>query len=144
MRMRTSSAAIKALLDVLSKVAAMRTTYGLSCVAVWKTSSIHLELKREYTAGLWNSPQDRIHTHLVENAHYKVSILDRKKWENGFGPKKHVIIGFADNLKIKDYAGTRCCGQQSEDGCVLRLDCCNSGFQAEVLAFKKNGRILLG
>lgn len=49
---------------------------------------------------LWNAPWDRSKIYLVEEAHYKVSILDRKEWEDGFGPK-HGIIWFIDDRKSK-------------------------------------------
>lgn len=72
-----------ALLDVPSlavetiKAAAMRTSYKLSYVGECKSSSIHLEVKRECPVGFWNSPQDKIKSRLVEDYQYKVSISGR-------------------------------------------------------------------
>lgn len=55
----------------------MKTSYMLSCIGEWKRSSINLELKKECFLGLWNAPQDRIKTNLVEDSH-KDSIPDKK------------------------------------------------------------------
>lgn len=89
-----------------------------------------------------NEPQGRIKTHLVEDVHYKVSISGRKEWEDGFGSKQ--VIWVSDGSKTKDGVGASCCGQRFKGECGLRLDSCNTVFQADVLAIKKCARTLSG
>lgn len=75
-------------------------------------------------------------THLVEDACHKVSIPDRKKLKNSFGPK-HAIIWFTDGSKTKEAVRAGCCSQRSKDKYVPRLDDGNNVFQSEVLAIKE-------
>lgn len=94
MKRNTTSAAIRALLDVSSLAVEIKAaTMGRRTdSAAFRSSGT----EERIPLGLWNVPQERIKTHLVMNTHYKVDLPDWKEWNDGFGFKHRKYGSRAD------------------------------------------------